>query len=119
MDKERWRLIESTFHRALAREGEARATFLDEACANDEELRGEVEALIRQDGHAASFMESPALEIAARKMADDSLVQEQSQIPNNPSAPKQIGPYKVLALLGKGGMGEVFVALDSRLDRKV
>jgi hypothetical protein len=119
MDKERWLLIDSTFHAALGHEGAARSTFLDEACANDEELRGEVEALISHDYPASSFIESLAVEIAARKMANDSFDPEQSQISNSPSEPQEIGPYKVLEPLGKGGMGEVYLALDRRLNRKV
>jgi eukaryotic-like serine/threonine-protein kinase len=119
MNKERWLLIERTYHAALEREGEARSAFLDEACGGDGELRNEVEELISHDCQASSFIESPALEIAAREMANDSLDQEQSQVSNSPSAPQQIGPYKLLAPLGRGGMGEVHLALDSRLNRKV
>jgi serine/threonine protein kinase/TolB-like protein/Flp pilus assembly protein TadD len=119
MNKERWLLIERTYHAALEREGEARSAFLNEACAGDEELRSEVEGLITHDGQASSFIEAPALEIAAREMANDSLDQEQSQISNSPPAPQRIGPYKLLAPLGRGGMGEVHLALDTRLNRKV
>ncbi len=113
MSKERWQLVERVYHAALEREGEARAAFLDEACESDEELRREVEALIAEDGQAGSFIESPALEIAAKQMAGDSF----SQVPS--SAPERIGPYKLLAQLGRGGMGEVHLALDTRLNRKV
>jgi serine/threonine protein kinase/tetratricopeptide (TPR) repeat protein len=119
MDKERWQLIERTYHAALEREGEARSAFLDEACAGDEELRREVEGLVSHDCPASSFIESPALEIAAREMANDPLDQEQSEISNSPAAPQRIGPYKLLAPLGRGGMGEVHLALDTRLNRKV
>ncbi len=113
MNKERWQLIERIYHAALEREGDARAAFLDEACERDEELRSEVEALIAEDGQAGSFIESPALEIAAKQMAGDSFSQVSS------SVPERIGPYKLLAQLGRGGMGEVHLALDTRLNRKV
>ncbi|PYT10186.1 MAG: hypothetical protein DMF60_00880 [Acidobacteria bacterium] len=119
MIKERWLLIERTYHAALEREGEARSAFLDEACDGDEELRSEVEGLITHDVQASSFIESPALEIAARELAKHSLDQEQSQISNSPPAPERIGPYKLLAPIGRGGMGEVHLALDTRLNRKV
>src|SRR5258705_4631552 len=119
MNKERWLLIERTYHSALEREGEVRSAFLDEACGGDEELRSEVEGLITHDGHASSFIESAAHEIAARELANDSLDQKQSEISNSPSAPLHIGPYKLLGPIGGGGMGEVHLALDSRLNRKV
>jgi len=119
MNKERWQRIERTYHSALEREGEARSAFLDKACAGDEELRSEVEGLMTHDGQASSFIESPALEIAARELANDSLDQKQSEISNSPSAPLHIGPYKLLGPIGRGGMGEVHLALDSRLNRKV
>ena len=110
MNKERWQLIEKTYHSALEREGEARSAFLDEACAGDEELRNEVEGLITHDGQASSFIESPALEVAARRMADDQV---------SSMAGRQFGSYKILSQLGAGGMGEVYLAEDTRLNRKV
>jgi eukaryotic-like serine/threonine-protein kinase len=119
MNKERWLLIERTYHAALAREGEARSAFLDEVCTGDEELRSEVEELISHDRQGSSFIESPALAIAARELANDSHDQEQSEISNSPSAPQHVGPYKLLGPIGRGGMGEVHLALDTRLNRKV
>jgi serine/threonine protein kinase/tetratricopeptide (TPR) repeat protein len=119
MNKERWLLIERTYHAALEREGEARSSFLNDTCAGDEELRSEVEELISHDHQGSSFIESPALAIAARELANDSNDQEQSEISNSPSAPQHVGPYKLLGPIGRGGMGEVHLALDSRLNRKV
>jgi serine/threonine protein kinase/Flp pilus assembly protein TadD len=119
MNKERWQLIERTYHGALECAGEARSAFLDEACAGDEALRNEVEELITHDEQDPSFIELPALAIAAREMANDSLDKEQTQTIENSSAPQRIGPYKLLAPLGKGGMGEVHLALDTRLNRRV
>jgi serine/threonine protein kinase/tetratricopeptide (TPR) repeat protein len=110
MNKERWLLIERTYHAALEREGEARSAFLNEACAGDEELRSEVEGLITHDGQASSFIESPALEVAAKWMAEDQV---------SSMVGRQLGSYKILSQLGAGGMGEVYLAQDTRLDRKV
>src|SRR5262245_8584405 len=110
MTPERWRHIERLYHAALERDTGARAAFLAEACAGDETLRGEVESLLRCDTRAERLFESPALEVAAQLCAEDR-VQSMSG--------RQIGPYQILSLLGAGGMGEVHLALDTRLGRKV
>ena len=69
MQPERWREIERLYHAALEREGRGRVAFLKEACAGDEELRHEVESLLASDAKAGSFIESPAMEVAARSLA--------------------------------------------------
>src|SRR5262245_36915139 len=110
MTPERWRQIEQLYHGALERGTGERADFLAEACAGDEALRGEVESLLRCDTRAERFIEAPALEVVAKLCAEDRV---QSMIG------RQIGPYQILSLLGAGGMGEVHLALDTRLGRKV
>ena len=110
MKPERWQQVDELFHAALALEPAARAAFLDHACKDDPALRRDVESLIASHDSARSFISSPAVEAAAPLLADDktdSLVQ------------LAIGPYRILSRIGAGGMGEVYLARDSRLARKV
>jgi hypothetical protein len=97
MKPERWRQIEELYHAALAREPEAWAAFLAEACAGDEELHCEVEALLKYHDQAAGFIETPALELAAKAMAADGSMEPSTQALSQSPIPRQIGPYTLLA----------------------
>ena len=87
-----------------------RAARLDLACANDPELRREVESLLAQESRADRFLEKPALEGAARALA-----RERPDV----LAGRGVGPYRIDRLLGAGGMGEVYYGWDTRLRRPV
>jgi eukaryotic-like serine/threonine-protein kinase len=107
---ELWERIEQLYHEALERAETERAAFLAEACAGDEELRREVESLLRFDRRAERFIEAPALEVAA---------QAQAEAGEATLIGQTLGHYRILSLLGEGGMGEVYLALDVRLERQV
>src|SRR5262247_1839416 len=108
--QELWGRIERLWNAALELPQPERAAFLAEACEGDEELRREVESLLRFDLRAKNFIESPALEVAAQGQAEQ---QEESLIG------RMIGHYQILSLLGEGGMSEVYLALDTSLERRV
>ena len=71
MEAERWQTIERLYHSALEREPSQRAPFLEQACGDDDSLRSEVESLLAQGEESGSFLETPALEVAAKALAQD------------------------------------------------
>jgi serine/threonine protein kinase len=108
MEPERWARVQEIFDSAVELESEGRAVYLYRACANDPELRLEVESLLRAHEDSADFLEQlPAGNLHKSKI-DNWLL---------PGACLQ--QYQIISVVGEGGMGEVYLALDSRLRRQV
>jgi eukaryotic-like serine/threonine-protein kinase len=110
MKSERWRQIEQLYHSALAQEPMRRDGFLADACQGDADLRREVQSLLAQSGSNEALVDQSAwAAIASASAATQTIL----------NSGETLGPYRILGLLGTGGMGEVHIALDTRLDRKV
>jgi serine/threonine protein kinase len=115
---ERWQQISRIFNKAISLDGEERTAFVADECGVDQSLRSEVEKLIAAHSNASAeqFIGGMAAEKAAPYLLDE----------NDPEPPpkalnegQQFGSYVILEALGAGGMGEVYLARDSRLGRTV
>lgn len=108
MTPERWQQIKALLESAIERDPLARSAFLDEACAGDPALRNEVEALMDSHARAGDFIESPAYAVMADSLTGNDLAPGYA-----------IGPYQIINRLAAGGMGDIYLAEDTRLGRKV
>jgi eukaryotic-like serine/threonine-protein kinase len=109
MTSDRWEQINRIYDAAAEIEEKKRASFLDEACQEDSELRREVESLLATHARVGGFLEKAAVEEVAKSLKEEP-----------PSLlGRRLGPYQILAALGAGGMGEVYEARDTRLNRTV
>jgi serine/threonine protein kinase len=109
MTPERWRQIDDLLQEALKRPSGQRAAFLDEVCTDDV-TRQEINSLVSLHDQVEDFLEVPAFEAAASLLCEGD-AEEMVGV--------RVGPYQIEAQLGAGGMGEVYLAEDTKLDRKV
>lgn len=110
MNPERWKQIESLCHRALELPPNERISFLDAMSGTDAELRREIESLLKQVSGGSDLIEQPTVALA--KLVDDI-------VGPTVGAGTKVGGYEVQGVLGAGGMGQVYRARDTRLNRPV
>ena len=109
MEPERWTLLETMYDRVVSEPAERRQQLLDDACAGDPELRAELESLLNARDDAGAFL-SEEMRVEVLRIG---------AAPPAPAVGDMLGPYRLLAEAGAGGMGRVYRALDTRLEREV
>jgi len=109
MAEKNWQKVREIFDSALRHKPEERRRFVNEVCGNDKTLFAEVESLLSSHDSAESFMETPAVAEVAHMIEIETKKLE---------AGKRFGHYEIIKQIGAGGMGEVYLAKDTRLERK-
>src|SRR5436853_212226 len=120
MSPERWKQIEEVFQSALDLPESERGGFIASACAGDDALREQVEALIKQYEQAGDFIEAPAVAVAGFT-AGHALNTTLEGADEDPMAGRRVGSYRIVREVGRGGMGAVYLAerADSAFHKRV
>ena len=111
MDAGRLKQIEEIYHAALGIELDRRESFFNEHCGTDENLRREVESLLAVETNSGGFLDTPPESLATAMFSEQEI--------HTSRVDEEISHYKIKKLLGTGGMGEVYLAQDTRLNRPV
>src|SRR5437870_2744965 len=110
MTPERWHRVDEVLQAALDQEPASRAAFLANECSGDDDLCRETTSLIAAYDEAGEFLEMPAIAKDAKLIATHDDLQLTGQ---------GIGPYRIIQRIGGGGMGDIYLAQDTRLERLV
>ena len=109
MTPEQWEKVSEIYHAASEIEPDKWPTFLGDACGGDADLRREIETLLAAGGAAENFISNPVVGDLASEILDSQAIAEG----------QMLGHYRIVSKIGSGGMGEVFHAVDTKLDRNV
>ena len=102
MDSDRWKQVDNLLHATLERPPEERDAFLRHACTGDQELEREVRSLLASDEQVGSFLDSPAMEVAARDLSDQHSPQQSDDESSDFPIGATVSHYRIVGKLGGG-----------------